>query len=107
MENGPVPYTVHESDMARMERSNRRLTYALAIVSVVAVLVIALCVVLLYRSNVKWVEAWSSYDYESEEISVDTGGGGNAQYIGSSASYTEGNGDRYYGQSDSQEKETD
>ena len=104
-ENLVVPNVVHESDMARMERSNKRLTIALAIVSVVAVLVIALCVILIYRSNMRWVEAWSSYDYETEEVIVDSDNNGIARYSGNGSVYFEGGG--YYGESDSTPHEND
>lgn len=49
----PVPYIVHEKDMARMERSNKRLW-----------IVIVLLVVLLVGSNI----AWTIYESQFETV---------------------------------------
>lgn len=49
----PVPYVVHEKDMARMERSNKRLW-----------IVIILLVVLLVGSNI----AWTIYESQFETV---------------------------------------
>lgn len=38
--------------------------------------------VLLALSNALWLWAWNQYDYYSEEITVDSDEGGNANYIG-------------------------
>ncbi len=50
-----VPYIVHESSMARMERQVKRGWIALIV-----------SVMLLFSSNVLWLAAWVSYDYSSE-----------------------------------------
>ena len=52
-----VPYIVHESSMARMERQVKRGWIAL---------IVAVC--LLFASNAAWLYAWMQYDYSSEEI---------------------------------------
>lgn len=52
----PVPYIVHESAMARNERTVKRLVVAL----IVAIL-------LIFASNAAWLYAWCQYDYTSEE----------------------------------------
>ena len=52
----PVPYIVHESAMARNERTIKRLVIALII-----------AVVLLFAGNAAWLYAWMQYDYVSEE----------------------------------------
>ena len=52
----PVPYIVHESAMARNERTVRRL--------VVGILI---ALGLLVLSNACWLWAWTSYDYTGEE----------------------------------------
>ena len=64
-----VPYIVHESSMARMERQVKRGWIAL---------IVAVC--LLFASNAAWLLAWMQYDYESYEITAD--GDSNANYIG-------------------------
>lgn len=65
-----VPYIVHEGDMARMERSNKRLW-----------IVVLVLIALLLGSNI----AWLMYESQVEEVStttveqdVDTTNGGDA-----------------------------
>ena len=67
-ENIQVPYIVHEADMARMERSNKRL-------SVLATVVVAL----LFISNGLWLWVWNQYEYVDTEVttSVSQDGEGN------------------------------
>ena len=86
-----VPYIVHESSMARMERQIKRGWIALIV-----------SVMLLFSSNVLWLAAWVSYDYTSEEVIVDVNSddGGNANYIGN-------DGDIVNGESNRAETETD
>jgi flagellar basal body-associated protein FliL len=55
MDNKDVPYIVHEGDMARMERSNRRLW-----------IIILVLIVLLVGSNI----AWLCYENSMEEVST-------------------------------------
>lgn len=70
-----VPYIVHEGDMARMERSNKRLW-----------IIILVLIVLLVGSNI----AWLCYESSMEEVSttnevtqeLDTDGGGDAMING-------------------------
>ena len=86
-----VPYIVHESSMARMERQVKRGWIAL---------IVAVC--LLFASNAAWLYAWMQYDYTSEEVIVDVNSddGGNANYIGN-------DGDIVNGESYRTEEETD
>ena len=51
-----IPYFVHEGDMDRMDRTNKRLVVALI-----------LSIVLLFVSNGIWLLAWSQYDYETTD----------------------------------------
>lgn len=70
--NVPIPYFVHEEDMARMERSNKR-TSVLAIVAIV----------LLFITNAVWLWAWNQYEYvdtETVTTSVQQDGSGNNIY---------------------------
>ncbi len=80
----PVPYVVHESAMARNERSVKRLVIALIV-----------AIALIFASNAVWLYAWMQYDYTSEEsdyVSVD-GKDGVANYIGNDGSIVNGSGD--------------
>lgn len=88
-----VPYIVHESSMARMERQVKRGWIAL---------IVAVC--LLFASNAAWLYAWCQYDYSSEEIIVeqDAQDGCNANYIGNDGDIVNG-----LPESDSTEEETD
>lgn len=66
----PVPYIVHESSMARNERTIKRLAIAL----VIAILVI-------FASNALWLYECSQYDYYGEQATVEAEDG-TANYIG-------------------------
>ena len=87
-----VPYIVHESSMARMERQIKRLWIALIV-----------SVALLFASSAMFTYAWLQYDYSSEEIIVeqDAQDGGNANYIGNDGDIVNG-----LPESDSTEAET-
>ena len=74
-----VPYIVHESAMARNERTLKRMIIALAIT-----------VVLLFATNAAWLYVWNQYDYESEVVTVDSEDGGNANYIGNNGDINNG-----------------
>ena len=58
VQNSPenVPYIVHESSMARMERQIKRLWIALII-----------SIAMLFTSGAIFTYAWLQYDYSSEE----------------------------------------
>lgn len=66
-----VPYIVHEADMARMERGNKRL-------SVLATVLVAL----LFITNALWVWLWNQYEYADSEVTttVSQDGEGNNIY---------------------------
>ena len=74
-----VPYIVHESSMARMERQVKRLWISL---------IVAVC--LLFASNVAWLYCWRQYDYSSEEIVTVDGKDGIANYIGNDGDIVNG-----------------
>lgn len=76
MDNKDVPYIVHEGDMARMERTNKRLW-----------IVVIMLILLLIASNT----AWLMYESQFEETStttnevtqeLDSGDGGDAMING-------------------------
>lgn len=77
-ESGPVPYIVHESAMARNERTNKRLVVALIV-----------AIVLMFVSNAFWLRAWMSYDYTGDETVVEALDGV-ANYIGNSGDIVNG-----------------
>jgi hypothetical protein len=65
-----VPYVVHEADMARMERGNKRL-------SILATVLVAL----LFITNALWVWLWNQYEYvDTVTTSVSQDGEGNNIY---------------------------
>lgn len=69
-----VPYVVHESSMARAERQAKRL-----------IAIIILLIVLLVGSNIGWLVYESQFETvetSSEEVVVDAGSNGVANYIG-------------------------
>lgn len=84
--NMPVPYIVHEGILARLERSNRRLVYALV-----------MAILLIFASNLMWLYFWNQYEYESEDsittitrtVDVDAKEGV-ASYIGGSGNIING-----------------
>lgn len=85
-----VPYIVHESSMARMERQVKRGWIALIT-----------AVILLFISNALWLLAWVQYDYSSEETIYQQDGEG-TNIIGNSNEV-----DNYGTESDSSEAQTD
>ena len=77
-----VPYVVHESAMARAERHAKRL-----------VAVIILLIVLLVGSNIGWLVYESQFETvetTEEDIVVDAGESGIANYIGNDGDITNG-----------------
>ena len=84
-----VPYIVHESSMARMERQIKRLWIALIA-----------SVVLLFASSAIFTWAWMQYDYSSEEIVYQQDGEG-TNIIGDSNEV-----DNYGAESDNSEAQT-
>ena len=84
MENNrdQVPYIVHESTVARMERTTRRLIIALLFT-----------IVLWFTSNALWLLAWINYDYIGTETTTTTevdGTDGIANYIGNNGDIANG-----------------
>ena len=84
-----VPYIVHESSMARMERQIKRLWIALIV-----------SVVLLFAGSAIFTWAWVQYDYSSEEIVYQQDGEG-TNIIGDSNEV-----DNYGAESDNSEAQT-
>lgn len=53
MEEKNVPYIAYESEMARLERTIKRLTQ-----------IIVICVALILATNALWLYYWNQYEYE-------------------------------------------
>lgn len=53
-------------------------------------IIIILLIVLLAASNIAWLIAWNSYEYVSDEYSVDAGENGNAFFIGNDGDINNG-----------------
>lgn len=72
-----VPYIVHEADMARMERANKRLW-------IVILTLIVLCV----GSNIAWIcyesqfEEVSTTSEVTQEVEQENEGGGDNNFVG-------------------------
>lgn len=65
----PVSYIVHEGDMARLERQNKRL-FISSVISNITLLAVIIALIIFFSQ------------YEFEEIELSSEGGGNANYIG-------------------------
>lgn len=51
-----VPYIAHEAEVARLERTIKRLT-----------VIIIIAVALIFASNAMWLYCWNQYDYVGED----------------------------------------
>lgn len=75
-----VPFVVHESAMARNERTVKRLVIALIA-----------AIALIFASNAIWLYAWMQYDYSNEGSVVDVDANdGVANYIGNDGDIVNG-----------------
>ena len=71
MENKNIPYIAFESEMARHERTIKRLLVALIAV-----------IIMLFASNVAWLWFFNQFDFQTETVMFDTEDGGDNSYIG-------------------------
>lgn len=71
MEDRQIPYIAFESEMARHERTIKRLLVALVA-----------SILLLFISNVAWLWFFNQFDIESETVQLDSSNNGTASYIG-------------------------
>jgi hypothetical protein len=81
MEHKDIPYIAFESEMARHERTVKRLLIALA-----------LAIVMLFVSNVAWLWFFNQFDYATETVSQELDSG-NANYIGADGTINNGTAD--------------
>ena len=73
-ENQNVPYIMHEADMARMERTNKRLW-----------IVVIILIAALLGTNAAWIVYESQYqavDTISQEVEQEADGNGNNMFVG-------------------------
>lgn len=78
MDNKNIPYIAFESEMARHERSIKRLIVALI-----------LTIAMLFASNIAWIWFFSQFDYETDTITQGTQDGDNS-YIGNDGAIING-----------------
>lgn len=78
-----IPYIAYDMAQARNERHIKRMIVALIV-----------AVALMFATNIAWLCVWNSYEFYgetyTEEVSVDSGDGGNANYIGNDGDITNG-----------------
>ena len=82
MDDNRVPYIVFEGEMARHERTVKRLVVALII-----------SISLIFISNVAWLWFFNQFDITSEDIIVDGTQQGNANFIGEDGVINNGRGE--------------
>ena len=71
MEDKHIPFIAFESEMARHERTIRRLLIALIV-----------AVALIFVSNAAWLWFFNQFDFHTETVMFDTEDGGDNSYIG-------------------------
>ena len=81
-----VPYIVYESAQARNEREVKNLQekHSKTVKKLVGIIITV--IVLFFVSQLAWLIAWFSYDYESEIITVESSADGDAYYNGDNGS---------------------
>ena len=82
MDDNRVPYIVFEGEMARHERTIKRLVIALII-----------SISLIFISNIAWLWFFNQFDITSEDIIVDGTQQGNANFIGEDGVINNGRGE--------------
>lgn len=83
-----IPYIAYESMLYKEDTQQKRM-----------VIVMIVLVVLLVVTNAMWLYYWNLYDYVDDYVEIDSGYGGDANYIGE-------DGDIYNGK-DSSKKENE
>lgn len=71
MDNDKISYIAFESEMARHERTIKRLLVALIA-----------AIMLLFISNIAWLLFFNQFEFHTETVMFDTDDGGNNSYIG-------------------------
>ena len=78
MENEKIPYIVFEGEMARHERTIKRLLVALAVT-----------IAIVFISNMAWLWFFNQFDYATETVTQELDSG-NANYIGADGTINNG-----------------
>ena len=78
MEQNDIPYIAFEAEMARHERTIKRLLVALVV-----------AIILLFVSNVTWLWFFNQFDYAVETVTQELDSG-NANYIGADGTINNG-----------------
>ena len=92
MDNDKIPYIAFEAEMARHERTNKRLLTALLI-----------AIVLLCASNLGWLWFFNQFDFQTETVMFETEDGGDNSYIGNNGVINNGEDDSTENNYDAQE----
>lgn len=71
MEDKNIPFIAFESEMARHERTIKRLLVALIV-----------AIALLFISNIAWLCFFNQFEFHTETVMFDTDDGGDNSYIG-------------------------
>ena len=75
MDKDKIPYIAFEAEMARHERTIKRLLVALVVT-----------VALIFVSNIAWLWFFNQFDIEGESVQLESREDGNASYMGAGAS---------------------
>lgn len=75
MDKDKIPYIAFEAEMARHERTIKRLLVALVVT-----------VALVFVSNIAWLWFFNQFDIEGEAVQLESREDGNASYMGAGAS---------------------
>lgn len=75
MDDNKIPYIAFEAEMARHERTIKRLLIALVV-----------AIGLIFISNISWLWFFNQFDIESEAVQLESRDDGNASYMGAGAS---------------------
>ena len=81
MDNDKIPYIAFEAEMARYERTIKRLLISLVV-----------AVALVFISNIAWLWFFNQFDYSTDTITQGTEQGDNS-YMGAGASIINGKSD--------------
>ena len=73
MERNDIPYIAFEAEMARYERTIKRLLIALVV-----------SVALIFVSNVAWLWFFNQFDIIGDAVQLESNEAGNASYMGGS-----------------------
>ena len=82
MDNNNIPYIAFEAEMARHERTIKRLLIALVV-----------AVALIFISNIAWLWFFNQFDIIGDTVQLESNEAGNASYMGGSGVIDNGRGE--------------